>query len=149
MSDIGPLYNGAPLHSSVSIFVYVSIISISLRLPIDDDRYTALFPGHNERLLCSPLLTEKRNNLVYIFHHNKDMDCTWYLRIPSLDNTSNTLKPRQDDRHVPKDIFKCIFLNENVWISLKISLTFVRINNIRAMVEIMAWRRPDHKSLPG
>ena len=31
------------------------------------------------------------------------------------------------------DVFKCIFLNENVWISLKISLKFapkVRINNM-------------------
>ena len=26
----------------------------------------------------------------------------------------NTLRPRQDGRHCPDDIFKCIFLNENV-----------------------------------
>ena len=26
----------------------------------------------------------------------------------------NTLRPRQDGRHFPDDIFKCIFLNENV-----------------------------------
>ena len=41
-------------------------------------------------------------------------------------------------------IFKCIFLNENLLILLKISLKFVpkvRINNIPAMVQIMAWRR--------
>ena len=25
----------------------------------------------------------------------------------------NTLSPRQDGRHFPDDIFKCIFLNEN------------------------------------
>ena len=37
------------------------------------------------------------------------------------------------------------FLNENVWISLKISLKIapkVGINNISALVQIMAWRRP-------
>ena len=37
----------------------------------------------------------------------------------------------------PDDIFKCIFLNENVLISLKISLKFVpnvQINNIPALV---------------
>ena len=42
------------------------------------------------------------------------------------------------------DIFKGIFLNENVWISIEISLKFVPegpINNIPALVEIMAWRR--------
>ena len=26
----------------------------------------------------------------------------------------NTLRPRQDGRQFPDDIFKCIFLNENV-----------------------------------
>ena len=42
------------------------------------------------------------------------------------------------------DIFKCIFLNENEWISPRISLKFVpkvRINNIPALVQILAWRR--------
>ena len=44
------------------------------------------------------------------------------------------------------DIFKCIFLNENVWILIKNSLKFVpkvRINKIPALVQIMAWRRPE------
>ena len=50
----------------------------------------------------------------------------------------------------PDDIFKCIFLNENVSISIKISLKFApegRINNIPALVQIMAWRRPGDKPL--
>ena len=62
----------------------------------------------------------------------------------------NTLRPRQDGRHFPDDIFKCIFLNENVWISIKISLKFVPkgpINIIPALVQIMAWRRPGAKPL--
>ena len=45
-------------------------------------------------------------------------------------------------------IFQCIFLNENVWIFIKISLEFVPkgpINNIPALVQIMAWRRPGEK----
>ena len=48
------------------------------------------------------------------------------------------------------DIFKCIFLNEKVWIPLKISLTFVPkgpINNITTLVQVMAWRRPGDKPL--
>ena len=62
----------------------------------------------------------------------------------------NILRPRQDGRHFPDDIFKCIFLNENVWISLTISLKCVRkvrINNIPLLVQIMAWRRPGDKPL--
>ena len=37
----------------------------------------------------------------------------------------NSLRPRQNDRHFTDDTFKCFFLNENVWISIKISLMFV------------------------
>ena len=31
----------------------------------------------------------------------------------------NTLKLRWNDRHFADDLFKCIFLNENAWISIK------------------------------
>ena len=37
----------------------------------------------------------------------------------------NTLRPRQKGRHFPDDSFRCIFVNGNVWISIKISLNFV------------------------
>ena len=49
----------------------------------------------------------------------------------------NTLRPRQIGRQIPDDIFKRIFLNESVWISMKISLKFVPrhpIDNIPALV---------------
>ena len=62
----------------------------------------------------------------------------------------NTLRPRRNGRHFPDDVFKCIFLNKNVWISLKIRLKLVPkvpINNIPALVKIMAWRRPGDKPL--
>ena len=35
------------------------------------------------------------------------------------------LRPRQDGRHFPGDIFKCIFVNEKFCISIEISLKFV------------------------
>ena len=62
----------------------------------------------------------------------------------------NTLRLRQNGRHFPDDIFKWIFLNENVWISISISLKFVPrgpINNISTLVQVMAWRRPGDKPL--
>ena len=49
----------------------------------------------------------------------------------------NTLRPRQNGRHYTDDTFKPIFVNENVWILIKISLKFVPkgpINNIPALV---------------
>ena len=70
--------------------------------------------------------------------------------LPHLQLPLNTLMPKQNCRHLADDIFKCIFLNENVWIFLKISPKFVskvRIHNIPALVQIMAWRRPGAKPL--
>ena len=62
----------------------------------------------------------------------------------------NTLRQRQNCHHFTVDIFKCIFLNENVWISQKIWVKFVtkvQIKNIPALVQIMAWHRQGDKPL--
>ena len=64
--------------------------------------------------------------------------------------STNTLRPRRNEQHFADDIFKRIFFNENVWISIKISLKFVSkgpINNIPAMIQIMAWRRSGDRPL--
>ena len=48
------------------------------------------------------------------------------------------------------DIFKCILLNENAWILIKISLKFVfkgPISNILELVEITAWHQISDKPL--
>ena len=84
----------------------------------------------------------------------KDLTTSWKIlgnlttdiRMPSF----NTLRPRQHIHHFPDDIFKCIFLNENAWSSIKISLKFVPRgpnNNIPALVQIMAWHLPGDKPL--
>ena len=62
----------------------------------------------------------------------------------------NSLGPRQNGRHFADDNFRCIFVNENVWIPIKISLKFIpkgAINNIPALVKIMAWCRAGYKPL--
>ena len=62
----------------------------------------------------------------------------------------NTLRLRQDSQHFPDNFLKCIFLNKNIWILINISLKFVpkgQINNIPALVQIMAWCRPGDKPL--
>ena len=56
----------------------------------------------------------------------------------------NTLRLRQNGRYFTDNIFKWIFLKENVWISIEISLNYVPkgpINNIPALVRIMAWQQ--------
>ena len=64
------------------------------------------------------------------------------LRIPNL----TTLRLRQTGRHFPDDIFNCIFLNENFYISFKISPKGP-MNNIPAMFPITALSRAGDKPL--
>ena len=62
----------------------------------------------------------------------------------------NALRPIQNGHHFADDAFNRIFVNENVRISIKFSLKFAPkgpINNIPALVQITAWRRPGDKPL--
>ena len=62
----------------------------------------------------------------------------------------NTLRPGQNGCHFAVGVFTCIFMNENIWISLKISLKIfprVSINNIPALAQIIAWHLPCNKPL--
>ena len=62
----------------------------------------------------------------------------------------NTLRPWQNGRHFLANTFRHIFLNENVKISIESSLMFVAkgpIDNIPALVQIMAWCWPGYKPL--
>ena len=69
---------------------------------------------------------------------------------PHLNELVNTLRQRQNGRHFSRRHFKRNFFNENVWILIKISLKFVSkssIDNIPALVQIMACRYPGDKPL--
>ena len=62
----------------------------------------------------------------------------------------NSSPPRQNGCHFADDIFKCIFVNGNIWIWNKISLKQVPwgpIDNMSALVQIMAWCLPGDKPL--
>ena len=62
----------------------------------------------------------------------------------------NTLRLRQNGHHFPDGIFKSTFLNETVWILMIISTKIVPkgpINNIPALVQIMAWHQSADKPL--
>ena len=92
-----------------------------------------------------------RNSYCDIF-----LKALYHLQVPQLLMESgyigklNALRPRQNGRHFADDIFKWIFLNENVSIPIKILLKFVPqgpINNTPALVQMMAWRRPGDKPL--
>ena len=64
------------------------------------------------------------------------------LQGPLLPTWTNSSSPEQNGRHFADDMFKRIFLNENVRIAIKISLTIVPrgpIENKSALVQVMAW----------
>ena len=63
----------------------------------------------------------------------------------------NSSPPEQNGRHFSDDIFKRIFLNENVRIVIEIPHKFIPngpIDNKSALVQVMAWRRTGDKPLP-
>ena len=65
-----------------------------------------------------------------------------------ITSTFNTLS--QNYCHFTDDIFKCIVLNENVWISIKISLKFIPrgpINYTPSLVQVISWHRTGDKPL--
>ena len=98
---------------------------------------------------------------VYVFNHTVEtiqkriMLWQYQLRVcvcPVERFHFDKLRPIKKFRHFADDIFKCVFLNENIWISLKMSLKFVpkfRIYKIQAFVQIMVWRRQGDKPFWG
>ena len=87
---------------------------------------------------------------------NKTIQATHKISLQWTNNASDLHSPLTHwgrdkmDAISQTPFFKCIFLNENVWILIKISLKFVpkgRINNIPSLVQIMVWCRPGAKPL--
>ena len=97
----------------------------------------------NFKHCCSVALWQQRSRSWWKAYHMSHCGMKFIFQF-------NTLRPRQNGRHFAEDIFKCIYLNENAWIMIKISMKFVPkgpINNIPVLVQIMAWRRPGDKPL--
>ena len=113
-------------------------------------------PSHVLNQCCRVVKWVREYKLRWVKMHknisrksNGNVDCFWWPCVV-CPNRINTLRPRHNGRHFADDIFNRIFLNENIWIPIKISLKFVprgSINNIPALVQIMVWRRPGDKPL--
>ena len=98
----------------------------------------------------SPLPIKILNDVITSWASINPMGRSHSLCETSCWNDVNTLRPRQNGRLFADDIFKYISVNENVWISIEMSLKFVPkggISNIPAFVQIMAWRRSGDKPL--
>ena len=90
--------------------------------------------------LCSDTSVSASDNNVYTLN---------YKRGPS-ESRFSTLRPKQHGCNFADDIFKRIFLNENVWMAIEISLNFIPkgpINYNPALAQIVVLCRPDDKPL--
>ena len=63
------------------------------------------------------------NSIIIIFLSSAASLTNWGLG--KMADIFNTLRPRQNGHHFADDIFKCIFLNENVWITIKVLLKYI------------------------
>ena len=111
-------------HWSIQIFSFMK-----MHLKISSVKWRPFCPGGDESRFIS--LHDPTNPLLNV---------TFFVQ-NTLRDYSNI---RQKGCHCADDSFKYIFMNENVWISIKISLKFVpkgSIDNIPALVQIMTWRR--------
>ena len=76
-----------------------------------------------------------------------------YILNPHVDrvvDVNTLIVTETNGRHFAADIFKHIFLSENVWISINISLKIIPgdpINNMPALVQIMAWHQKGDEPL--
>ena len=109
-------------------------------------RTTLLILLYIATLIVSRLLHVLNTKCIYPFQKLCERRCDSALIEPMHRNTQhywlNSRRPRQNWRYFADDVFKRHFLNENVWILIKISLKFVPkgpINNSPALVQIMAW----------
>ena len=118
-------------------------------------------PSHYLNQCCVIVYWTIRNKLQWNFNQNTKLSIhetasenivceTASIHFHHAHHRVNTLRPRQNGRHFADDTFKCIFLNENVWIPIEITQKFVPnhpINNIPALGQIMAGHRPGDKPL--
>ena len=111
---------------------------IVMNQPIITDKIALKFFVSNFVIILSRAKTDEICNLTIRKSQKLPLFYVWLGCI-------NTLRPRQNGRHFPDDIFKLIFLNQ----MFELRLTFHKgpINNIPALVQIMAWRRPGDKPL--
>ena len=72
------------------------------------------------------------------------------VKSPGCKFALNTLWDKMATNFLPTHFFKCISLNEIIWIPIKISLKFVPkgpISNYPSLVQIMAWHQSGDKPL--
>ena len=105
------------------------------------------FVSSKGNILCRLIKIELYKIFAIINRAIKGLHCMLAIFLPFCPGANDLTHWGRDKMAA---IFQCIFVNENVWISIEISLNFVPsgpTDNIPALVQMMAWRRPGDKPL--
>ena len=130
-------------------WVGVPVISIYF------DLFLLFFSSSRKVVFAKWWMNMSFSTMWLVWNSKERVLTSWHKWVAHHDETLqnrdpfNTLRPRLNGHHFP-DIFKCLFVNENAWIFIKIPLKFVpkcSIDNIPALVQIMAWHSPGDKPL--
>ena len=109
-NKIGTWTNGDPVHKCMSTLLYE----------------LSHFPLETDWIMVQ-IMTQFTDTYLILLYGISHYPTGWikYFESHWKKRFCNTLGPRQNGQHFPDDIFKAIFLNENVWILIKIALKSV------------------------
>ena len=118
-------------------------------------KYTKLSPRGFQKLVngCQPVsMFHIQIHEACIIPYLQNKFTLWCIvwKLTTICTLNTLLRTRQNGHHFADDIFKCIFLNDNVGISIKIALRFVPkspIYNIPSLVQIIAGRLPGEQAI--
>ena len=100
---------------------------------MDRDNSLLTYFHHMGNFIVIALITTPQSCIHNSYHHS--------LHSIQMYTEFKELRPKEAGHHFTDNIFKCFFLNENLWISINISLKFVlegQSNNIPSLIQIMA-----------
>ena len=121
---VGPVYISLNLLHCIQYLLYAIWYQIGL--------------CHNKTWLYQSAQTIKDKLCPVYTRHICHM---WLLILPAGYESVSKLRPRQNGCHFPYKILKCIYLNENVWVSIKISLMIINRAVILIATEVWAHRK--------
>ena len=116
--------------------IYLHNIKTTSQIPVKSIYSFSKLHTHLQKHLHSNVLTRLsfRANLLDLLTTRSEPQFKWaifkhsssgFICLRDDKSMLVQLRPRQNGRRFPDDILKWIFLNENVWISIRISLNFV------------------------
>ena len=131
-------------NENISISVKISLKFVHMG-PIDNKSVLVQLMAWRRTVdtpLPKPMFVQFSDTYISVYCMRQQRGMIWHAWLTR--RQCLTLRPGQFGRLIVDDIFQCVFLNENNWLSIKISLKFVpngAIDSKSALIHVMALRR--------